>query len=35
MFSVNALYQKYVPGEKFAARRKCLDIKKMELECKK
>ena len=33
--TANVLYQKYVSGEKFAARKQCLDFKRMELECKK
>ena len=33
--TANVLYQKYVSGEKFAARKQCLDFKRMELECNK
>lgn len=33
--TANVLYQKYVSGEKFTARKQCLDFKKMELECNK
>ena len=33
--TANVLYQKYISGEKFAARKQCLDFKKMELECNK
>lgn len=33
--TANVLYQKFISGEKFAARKQCLDFKKMELECKK
>ena len=33
--TANVLYQKYNSGEKFAARKQCLDFKRMELECEK
>lgn len=33
--TANVLYQKYTSGENFAARKQCLDFKKMELECNK
>lgn len=33
--TANVLYQKYITGENFAARRQCLDFKRMELECEK
>lgn len=33
--TANVLYQKYISGESFAARKQCLDFKRMELECKK
>lgn len=33
--TANVLYKKYVTGEKFAARKQCLDFKRMELECEK
>ena len=33
--TANVLYQKYITGEKFAARKQCLDFKRMELECEK
>lgn len=33
--TANVLYQKYVSGEKFAAKKQCLDFKKMELVCTK
>lgn len=33
--TANVLYQKYITGEDFAARKQCLDFKRMELECKK
>ena len=33
--TANVLYQKYISGEKFAARKQCLDFKKMEFECNK
>lgn len=33
--TANVLYQKYITGESFAARRQCLDFKRMELECEK
>lgn len=33
--TANVLYQKYVSGEKFAARKQCLVFKRMELECNK
>lgn len=31
--TANVLYQKYITDEKFAARKQCLDFKRMELEC--
>ncbi len=31
----NVLYQKYITGENFSARKQCLDFKRMELECEK
>lgn len=33
--TANVLYAKYVSGEKFAARKQCLDFIRMEAECKK
>lgn len=33
--TANVLYQKYVSGEYFVARKQCLDFKRMELECEK
>ena len=33
--TANVLYQKYITGENFAARKQCLDFKRMELECEK
>ena len=33
--TANVLYQKYIIGENFAARKQCLDFKRMELECEK
>ena len=33
--TANVLYQKYIAGENFAARKQCLDFKRMELECEK
>jgi len=33
--TANVLYAKYVSGEQFAARKQCLDFKRMEIECKK
>lgn len=33
--TANVLYQKYVSGEKFAAKKQCLDFERMELECNK
>ena len=33
MNTANVLYQKYISGEDFAARKQCLDFKRMELEC--
>lgn len=33
--TANVLYQKYIKGENFAARKQCLDFKRMELECEK
>lgn len=33
--TANVLYQKYIMGENFSARRQCLDFKRMELECEK
>lgn len=33
--TANVLYQKYISGEKFAAKKQCLDFKRMELECEK
>jgi len=29
------IYQKYITGENFAARKQCLDFERMELECEK
>lgn len=31
--TANVLYQKYISDEKFAARKQCLNFKKMEAEC--
>lgn len=31
--TANVLYQKYISGEKFSARKQCLDFRRMELEC--
>lgn len=33
--TANVLYQKYITGENFDARKQCLDFKRMELECEK
>ena len=33
--TANVLYQKYITGENFAARKQCSDFKRMELECEK
>lgn len=33
--TANVLYQKYISGENFSARKQCIDFKKMELECEK
>lgn len=33
--TANVLYQKYISAENFAARKQCLDLKRMELECEK
>lgn len=33
--TANVLYQKYITGENFSARKQCLDFKRMELECAK
>lgn len=33
--TANVLYQKYISGEKFTARKQCLDFRRMESECKK
>lgn len=33
--TANVLYHKYISGENFAAKKQCLDFKKMELECEK
>lgn len=33
--TANVLYQKYVSGEHFTARKQCLDFQRMELECEK
>lgn len=33
--TANVLYQKYISGENFAARERCLDFMRMELECNK
>ena len=33
--TANVLYQKYITGENFAARKQCLDFKRMESECEK
>lgn len=33
--TANVLYQKYISGENFSARKQCLDFKRMELECSK
>ena len=33
--TANVLYQKYLSGEKFSARKQCLDFRKMELACEK
>ncbi len=33
--TANVLYQKYISGENFAAKKQCLDFKRMELECDK
>ena len=33
--TANVLYAKYVSGEKFSARKQCLDFKRMERECKR
>ncbi|MGN0506518.1 MAG: type III toxin-antitoxin system ToxN/AbiQ family toxin [Lachnospiraceae bacterium] len=35
MNTANVLYQTYISGVKFSARERCLDFKKMELECKR
>ena len=33
--TANVLYEKYISGEEFAARKQCLDFKRLEIECKK
>lgn len=33
--TANVLYQKYISGESFSARKQCLDFRKMESECKR
>ncbi|MCM1495199.1 MAG: type III toxin-antitoxin system ToxN/AbiQ family toxin [Bacteroides sp.] len=33
--TANVLYKKYVSGEEFAAKKQCLNFKRMELECAK
>ncbi len=33
--TANVLYAKYVSGEKFSARERCLNFKRMEIECKR
>lgn len=33
--TANVLYQKYIAGENFTARKQCIDFRRMELECEK
>lgn len=33
--TANVLYQKYISGEAFSARKQCLDFPRMEIECRK
>ena len=33
--TANVLYQKYISGEAFSARKQCLDFPRMEMECRK